>query len=367
MIVRLTTTLNVRATPSARGEDIGDAESGSEFAVLRRSGDWFEVAWGDGKAYLSAHPKYHRVVDAAHEAAVLAAKEGVEVSAGEDVLWEPAEAQSVLPVLRRTRAWPPLSLDVLDGTARPALAIEGTPAAIGAAILGGTVRTPEQFAVMDRAARVLGEDARENAMEALSIVTPYFSQRDNDAREGGSLLETKGGRMCNLTSLAMALVRQGIRVSERGTLVQPEDRLEAIRVEQGFGPRTTWEGWGRLAQHLGCKQRWLLGAPGTCPLSWWENGPRDHLRQGYSLVASITGHIVTVVGVRPDRILVHDPYGACTLGSGTAITWRATNPYDAAAGVSSGTVGRWLEHDAASLKDHRWNWVVAIRSKALEA
>ncbi len=363
--IRLTTTVNVRTAPSATAEDIGDAEADSEFEVLATVDGWYKIRWNDGYAFITASPKYH--VDAAIERDARAA---VPV---------PAPAPVPAPTLYSPLAWAPrvvtdlvapnledhrpLTVEEIEAIPHPVPAFPNIPGLFTQLCLGD-VRAPEVFAAADAVIKArLSGDAQADYYELLTLYTPYFSQRDNDVQQGGVAVETKGGQMCNLTSLAMCLLRQGCRVP--GTLLQPEDRLEALRVAKNFGPRTTYEGWGRCAEAMGMKTRWLAPSPQVCPIAWWNGEPLSLLRQGYSLMASITGHINAVVGIRPDRIFVHDPYGTNTLGPGGAHTWGRFNTFDGKAGFTSDEVGRWLAHSEAELKDHSWNWVIAIRSAAL--
>jgi len=61
--------------------------------------------------------------------------------------------------------------------------------------------------------------------------------------------------MCNLTSLAMCLEQLGIPNPKPS--MQYEDYLEQIRVQNGYGARTTFDGWGNVAKHLGATVGWI--------------------------------------------------------------------------------------------------------------
>lgn len=360
--IRMKGTVNVRTAPNPHAEDIGDAEADSEFEVIREAGAWLEIRWNDGRAFITSDPRYHARVDIQKEEAERAAVPAATVPGAGTDIWTASE----VPELRPPRAdvHLPLVAAMIEGTPHPTTPFRAREDLVKQ-LISASIRTPEEFEAADGFILDLPPSEQGDFYELLTLLTPYFNQRDNDSREGSGRLETTSGRMCNLTSLAMLLARQGCRVPARGNLLQPEDRLETIRKEKNFGPRTTYEGWGNVAKQMNMKARWLKGAPAVCPMDWWLEEPLSYIRRGYSIMASITGHIVAVVGIQPGWVIVHDPYGSNQLLPGGDRKWLGRNGYDAVDGINQAVGGRWLRHETSALEKHRWNWVIAMRNTAL--
>jgi hypothetical protein len=186
----------------------------------------------------------------------------------------------------------------------------------------------------------------------------YASQRDNQARDpSGGKVETKGGNMCNLTSLSMALSYLGIANPKPN--MQYEDALEVLRQERQLPDRTTAKGWGGVAQALGARVTFIGDGSVTQGRDWWEANVRQpHLRKGAGAIMSIGGHIVRVQAVTEQGLIVDDPYGRCRLLPGEAGAWKYAlyNEYDTS-GQTAGEDTLWPWADVAQ---HTMRWVAAI-------
>jgi hypothetical protein len=148
--------------------------------------------------------------------------------------------------------------------------------------------------------------------EALQSKVEYRSQRDNQARSpGGEFVETKGGKMCNLTSLAMCLSYLG--VANPYPDMQFEDALEKIRQEKRLPPRTWEAGWTGVATQLGV-QAGIVGREVMEKQDWYEANVRSHLRAGHAVMLSIT--------VDERGLVVDDPYAKTKLLAGGLKMWR---------------------------------------------
>ncbi len=190
------------------------------------------------------------------------------------------------------------------------------------------------------------------SFEALQAMAPYYSQRDNMATEGGKLIETSTGNMCNLTSLAMLLSFLG--VENPGPAAQFEDSLEALRQAKQLAARTTSSGWGGVAKAMGVSWNFISSNPVTQGQSWWEEKVRPSLRQGNGVMMSITGHIVRVQAVTAQGLVVDDPFGYSLLGAGTARSFKSRNPDRGASGVMS---GKDLVYPWADVAKHQMLWI----------
>ena len=213
-----------------------------------------------------------------------------------------------------------------------------------------------------RAARLRIEQVQDPAKKAelyrlLQSKVQYANQRDNQAMQGGAKVETAGGQMCNLTSLAMAL--QYLGIPNPYPEMQYEDALERIRQEKGFEARTG-AGWEQVAKHLGVGVEFLLqrGANQRLSRQWYETTLLPRLSGGSSAIMSINGHIVRVQDVTDGGLVVDDPYGQVKLGAGTKHSWKKSNSPVAGEGDHAGedNVWPWPEVEA-----HKMWWVAVFR------
>ncbi|HNC98127.1 MAG TPA: hypothetical protein PKW90_18490, partial [Myxococcota bacterium] len=172
------------------------------------------------------------------------------------------------------------------------------------------------------------------------------------ATEGGKLIETSTGNMCNLTSLAMVLSFLG--VENPGPAAQFEDSLEALRQAKKLPERTTSSGWGGVAKALGVGWNFISSSPVVQGQSWWEQKVRPSLRQGNGVMMSITGHIVRVQAVTAQGVVVDDPFGYSLLGSGTARSFKSRNPDRGVTGVMS---GKDVVYPWADVAKHQMLWI----------
>lgn len=133
----------------------------------------------------------------------------------------------------------------------------------------------------------------------------YKSQRDNN--QSGELAD----RMCNLTSVAMALEYLGVKNPEPA--MQFEDYLEKVRAEKGYPARTDGKAWEKLADGLGVSMSsidLMTSDPGTL-----KTKLKPEIEKGRGVVISIfssesgKGHIARLQSVSEDGLVVDDPFG----------------------------------------------------------
>lgn len=204
--------------------------------------------------------------------------------------------------------------------------------------------------------RMADPQARAQAWEALQAMVEYRSQRDNLARDAqGALIEDKGGQMCNLTALAMALSVLGL--PNPRPQVQYEDALEHIRQEKGLPQRTTSGGWGGVARAVGADVSFIPRSEFQEGQAWWEATIRPRLRVGEGVILSISGHIVRLQGFSDAGLIVDDPYGYSVLLPGTRWTFEGRNPYQSSVGAMMGSDVLWPWADVAK---HTMRWIAAI-------
>jgi hypothetical protein len=133
----------------------------------------------------------------------------------------------------------------------------------------------------------------------------YKSQRDNN--QTGDLAD----RMCNLTSVAMALEYLGVKNPEPA--MQFEDYLEKVRAEKGYPARIEGKAWEKLADGLGVSMSsidLMTSDPGVLKAKL-----KPEIEKGRGVVLSIfssksrKGHIVRLQSVSEDGLVVDDPFG----------------------------------------------------------
>jgi hypothetical protein len=187
---------------------------------------------------------------------------------------------------------------------------------------------------------------KSDLFEELQKQVQYLSQRSN------LLAETDEGGTCNVTSLAMALMYLGIP-NPRPEMRYP-DALETIRVENNLLARThIWP----IVEHLGV-QYGDIGFNIQEDRPWYEKNVRDaHLRQGHSVMLSITGHIVRVESVTEKGLVVDDPYGKAKLHPGTGRSWTQKNPRSADQSAGSHYPGNSTIWPWGDLKQHAVKWI----------
>lgn len=361
LTAQTTANLNLRRAPS--GEILVTLPKGTQLQVLGLEGDWAKVSAGARDGF--AHRGYLRPQSGSYPVSVSA--KGLNLRAG------PSATAKVLAVLSRGAAlevtgwkdeWLAVSSASGSGWVSAAYvrAVEATvqlaeaqPTTAAAGAAGD--RLPDAAAVRARRAQIAASqdaDERAEAYEALQLLGPYYTQRDNQATEGGQRIETETGRMCNLTTLAMVLASLGVDNPRSGQ--QYEDALEALRQERDLPPRTEMRGWAGVAALFQVETRLLLGGPGIQARAWWESTVRPRLREGQGVMMSISDHIVRLLAVRPDGLVVDDPYGRSRLQAGEARTFTARNAWNAAAP----TVGQATLYPWADVEIHTMRWVAAL-------
>lgn len=253
-----------------------------------------------------------------------------------------------------------------DTSAEATAAMEKAPTEL-APLMAKTELTPEEIKV----ARALIEavpakSEREELFLDLQRKVPYHNQRNNATQEDGTAI---GDKMCNLTSLAMALETLGISNPEPEHFTQFEDYLESLRVHRKLPARTDMSGWGGVAKAMGATLQIVggdvqKGESGKYEQSWWGTHVLPALKQGKAVTMSIGGHIVRVQEVAEDGLVVDDPYGISQLKPGKARGWRGTNakPKAGAAEASEreGAVGSDVKWSWAEVSGHVMHWVAVL-------
>lgn len=200
--------------------------------------------------------------------------------------------------------------------------------------------------------------------QELQAKVPYHNQRNNQSTEQGKGI---GDKMCNLTSLAMALETLGIGNPEPDKHPQFEDYLESLRVKNKLPRRTERDGWGGVARAMGANVH-ILGEAGTRKRSWWEAQAQPKLRSGYAVMMSITGHIVRLQDVTTSGLVVDDPYGSVKLKKGTGHSWKegtaaANRKTDPGSSETAGAHGEDAVWPWADVEQHSMLWVAALNRR----
>jgi hypothetical protein len=349
ILAQTTSGLNLRSAPG--GAVLRSVPAGTEVAITGLAAEWLPVTVGAQSGFMSRG--YLRPQSGAVALVVTAKALNLRAAARGDAAVRATLSQgAALSATGWEGDW--VAVNTAAGAGFVALAYVGPAPAASSAPAG---RYPDAAAV--RAQRVAiealdDEDARANAYEQLQGQSPYFSQRDNEATENGVRIETEGGRMCNLTALAMGLSYLG--VDNPRPPAQFEDALEALRQENRLPARTETRGWGGVAQLLWVSCRFLLGGPAKKPRSWWESTVRPALRDGQAVILSISGHIVRMVGVGDKGLVIDDPYGHSRMLAGEAHSWCGKNGWRDRAAV----VGRGILYPWAEVEVHTFRWVAAL-------
>ena len=356
MPLTTTTTTDLRLRRKPDGDILMTVPKGQQVLVVGIEGDWAKVLSGTVSGVM--HRDYLRPVSGSFAVQVNARGLNLRAAA--------SGAAKVVTVLTQGEAlevtgwqgdW--LAVSTPRGSGHVSAAYVRPVETTGAGTTSLTAdpsRLPDPAAVRARLTQIestLAGEARAAAYEALQLLAPYYSQRDNQALENGARIETEGGRMCNLTSLAMVLAVLGIDNPQPNQ--QFEDVLEALRQENRLAARTTLGGWAGVAQlfEVGTE---LLASEGIYKRSWWESTVRPHLRDGRGVMMSISNHIVRLLAVRPDGLIVDDPYGKSKLQAGEARSFEAKNAWMAAAP----TVGQATHYPWSDVEIHTMRWVASL-------
>jgi uncharacterized Zn-binding protein involved in type VI secretion len=175
----------------------------------------------------------------------------------------------------------------------------------------------------------------------LQAKTKYRSQRDNNQKHNVS------DRMCNLTSLAMALEYLGVKNPD--PQMQFEDYLEKVREEKKFPARTDSESWDKLAEVFEVKSK-KIGL-WTSDKKILRKNLKPEIENGHGVVISIfsvksgKGHIVRLQSIEDDGLVVDDPFGKL-------------NDFKQREQGGSGYTGTANSRNAGSNmgEDNLWNW-----------
>lgn len=316
-------TLNVRSVPRSSGNaPVGKLSRGAVVEVLARQGEWLEITHGSGTAWV--HGGYVQL--GGQTGGQQTVEEGVQTG-GQQQAPEPQAPVTgdLATLMAKERLTPP-------EIARARELIAAEPAA----------RQPDLY-------------------EQLQSKVPYHSQRDNESNTNGATINN----MCNLTTLAMCLEYLGIQnpgTLDGRTYNQFEDYLEALRVKEGFGARTTGAAMEKLAKKMGAAGfQWLFGSDKNTTKADWERWRDRILRSGSAILLSIGGHIVRVQGVTAAGLVVDDPYGTITLQASTNTSrnyWSYGDNRNAAnTADNKGEDNVWAWDDVEA---HAMKWAVGI-------
>jgi GH24 family phage-related lysozyme (muramidase) len=203
----------------------------------------------------------------------------------------------------------------------------------------------------------------------------YHNQRDNLSTENSRSI---GWKMCNLTSLAMALEAIGIFNPEPKKFPQYEDYLEYLgdtKVKNFDREMPNTQGWPGVANEMGAGVK-FIDKPDKNRYQhkreWWEENALPELKSGRSIILSISGHIVRLQDVVLGGLVVDDPNGARIQmsSSGTSFNYgnsadrshnlNSTNPKDSEANRSKGNDNVWLWDMVEAREMH---WVAVLEKK----
>jgi hypothetical protein len=178
----------------------------------------------------------------------------------------------------------------------------------------------------------------------------YKNQRNNNQSH------YVADRMCNLTSVAMALEYLGVENPEPDK--QFEDYLEKKRSEEGYGARTSDESWSKLASLFGITMKNI--SLYTNDKAVIESKLKPELEMGHGVVISVfsvasgKGHIVRLQNITTDGLVVDDPFGKINNfkeredgGSGYTGT---SNTREFEVGLGEDNVWKWTEISETTLK-----------------
>ena len=226
------------------------------------------------------------------------------------------------------------------------------PADLAALMAKPRLSDTEMDAARDLISALPDADQRADYFLQLQSKVAYHSQRDNTSKSGEKMI---GDVMCNLTSLSMCLEYLG--VDNPYPEMQYEDALEKIRVEHVGKPRTSSEGWGGVATHLGVQWGFIKGA-GAHDKTWYDANVKPHLGAGEAVMLSIDGHICRLQAVTDAGLVADDPFGHSTLGKGASRGWASTNVKgDAASSKGEDITWPWSE-----VEIHAMLWIAWFRA-----
>jgi uncharacterized protein YvpB len=129
--------------------------------------------------------------------------------------------------------------------------------------------------------------------DSVVLEVPYLSQLDNKFRPHGT---------CNVTAIAMCLSYLAIEPREKGT--QLEDELYLYMHDHGLN-RHSPRHLEKVVHAYGRQDQFREDATFSEIIAWINQG-NPVVVHGYF---TRSGHIVTVVGHKPDGLIIHDPYG----------------------------------------------------------
>jgi hypothetical protein len=220
---------------------------------------------------------------------------------------------------------------------------------------------------------------------ALQSKVNYQNQRDSKV-SGYSMWDgtfgqwrNVGNEMCNLSSLGMAMLYQGITMDDleaklkalgfTGTIAaQYDDRLEQIRHQMALNAtkgkpakttlrRDTWTTLKTVGESFGLtvdKQN-----VGKRNQDWYIKNVQSQLEQGHSVIMSYNGHIVRVQAVTESGLVVDDPFGRVQILKGSAINipWNTNaNSTDGKRITGEDRVLPWTQVEA-----HAMYWMEVIK------
>ena len=229
---------------------------------------------------------------------------------------------------------------------------------------------------------------RERYYLALQEKVNYQNQRNSQVKGyslwSGTFKQWRnvGNEMCNLSSLGMALLYQGISMEDlaaklkdlgfKGTpAAQYDDRLEQIRHQMAINAskgkipnvntlrRDTKETLKILAESFGLTVEQSI--VGKRDYHWYQDHVLNELAQGHSIIMSYDGHIVRIQGVTEAGLVVDDPFGRVEIKKGNSISipWnKNANSTDNTRITGEDRVLPWTQ-----VKAHEMYWMHVIKQK----
>jgi uncharacterized protein YvpB len=171
------------------------------------------------------------------------------------------------------------------------------------------VLTPQEIAeARKEIEKIEDEEERGEAYLKLQEKVSPRNQRNNSHQSIADV-------MCNLTSEAMCFEYLGISCPD--DTLQFEDYLENIRINNGYGERTTPAARDSIAAYLDVYYSYeTMGGTFSQKKEILKNYVLLKLKSGCSVMMSVwpicKGHLVRVINVTDEGIIVDDPYGKVT-------------------------------------------------------
>ena len=225
--------------------------------------------------------------------------------------------------------------------------------------------SPKEIKEAREEIKTLPESERAVYYRKLQSKVNYNNQRDSKAKYNGERIEKSGGGMCNLTSLAMALVSLG--VSPKGDEQFFEDELEVY--SQDYNLKTNKHSlqeearesagvrMGMVKEKYGIESKFISLKDKYKSKSWWLDIKKNYFDKGWSGILSRKGHIVRLEAIEEKGLRVDDPYGKQKFIKTKKDRYKRTpDKYNSKKDDASEYAG----------EDNLWEWKVVEKAFALK-